>query len=205
MPVLRSHTLLSLCSLALGVALCAAVPVAHAQRRTRVVYVVPASAPPVARARLGVQLDIGGFARTDAGLGFGLTGAFGTQYGDHFAIYYQPRLILGGFESGPRDGAVFAWYNTAMFELTVLDLLQLGAGPSLDLGLVNLCDSNMCDGFGGAFFGADFRAAIVVGGRARGPRYQRSGVDFALHIHPTWTGPDRGITTATIGVGFELY
>lgn len=156
-----------------------------------------------ARLRLGIQGDIGYVRQTDSGLILGLTGQLGVQQNDLFAVYYQPRLLAGTFLAGAREGAVLAGYNTLMFDFTLADIVQLGLGPSLDLGIVGVCRPNDCSGFGGAFFGADFKAAIALG--ARGPFGARSGFVIALHVHPTWIAAHESITTVTLGFGFQTY
>lgn len=202
----RSSLTLVLLVAALGATLNAlsSPPPLRAQPRSRVAHVAPPARTAV-RPRFGVAFDVGPFARSDA-LGVGATAAFGKQYGDFFALYYEPRLFFGGFVAADRESAVFCWYNALMFDLTLFDALQLGIGPSLDVAAVDLCDGNGCDRIGGLFPGADFRVAVVLGGHdLRSPVGRRHGVSVALHSHPTWIGRNRAITSVTLGLGLELY
>lgn len=155
------------------------------------------------RLRLGLQGDLGYVRESDSGLVLGLTAQLGVQHNDLFAVYYQPRMLAGSYFAGVSDGAVVAVYNTVMFDFTLADMVQLGVGPSLDLGVIGVCRANDCSGFGGAFFGADFKAALALGVRV--PGGGRSGFVLALHVHPTWIGPDRQVTTVTLGFGVEAY
>ncbi len=156
------------------------------------------------RSRLGVQGDIGYVRESNDGLVLGITGQVGVQQSDLFAIYYQPRLLGGSFFDGDNSATVIAFYNTAMFDFTFGDIFQIGLGPSLDLGVVGVCRRDTCDGFGGAFFGADFKIALAFGGHVPGNR-QRAGFVLALHAHPTWLSANNPVTTVTLGFGFQVY
>lgn len=191
---LVSSTLVPLVALGLLVATLAQTTPAEAQRHRRY----------YSRARMGVQGDIGYVRESNSGIVLGITGQIGVQQNDLFAVYYQPRLLGGSFFDGDGRASVMAFYNTAMFDFTFGDIVQLGLGPSLDLGVVGVCRGYSCDGFGGAFFGADFRIALAFGGNS--PRYSRSGFLLALHIHPTWVNDSNNpITTVTLGFGYEVY
>lgn len=90
-----------------------------------------------------------------------------------------------------------------MFDFTTVDMVQLGLGPSLELGVAGVCRGDQCSGFGRAFFGADFKVGLVLG--ARGPFRGRGGILVALHVHPTGIAAEQPITTVTLGVGFRVY
>jgi hypothetical protein len=155
------------------------------------------------RSRLGVQGDIGYVRESNNGLVLGITGQIGVQQSDLFAIYYQPRLLAGSFFDGDNNATVVAFYNTAMFDFTFGDIFQIGLGPSLDLGVAGVCRRDSCDGFGGAFFGADFKIALAFGHYA--PGRQRAGFVLALHAHPTWLSANDPVTTVTLGFGYQVY
>ena len=155
------------------------------------------------RSRLGVQGDIGYVRETNNGLVLGITGQIGVQQSDLFAIYYQPRLLAGTFFNGDNNATVVAFYNTAMFDFTFGDIFQIGLGPSLDLGVAGVCRRDSCDGFGGAFFGADFKIALAFGGYA--PGRHRAGFVLALHAHPTWLSANDPVTSVTLGFGYQVY
>jgi len=157
------------------------------------------------RLRLGLQGDVGGIQNTDAGFGVGMTGQLGIQHNRLFATYYQPRFFAGGYVDGNSSGGIVAIYNTFMFNLTFANVFEIGLGPSLDLGVANVCperrSNGNCDGFGGVFFGSDFRLAVVIGG---GRDDRRGGFVIAFHSHPTWIG-NHSIATFTLGFGFQFY
>lgn len=202
------HRLFRLAPLSAAALICVLAFDSTAGAQTRVVVVGDASGPVYvsrARARVGVQGDIGGISNTDAGFGVGLTGQLGWQHTNLFATYYQPRFFIGGYVAGNSTGSIAAIYNSFMFNLTLANFFEIGLGPSLDLGVANICRDRQvagsCDGFGGAFFGTDFRIAFVIAGGAR----RRAGFDIALHSHATWITPTQAVTTVTLGFGFQIY
>ena len=156
------------------------------------------------RTRLGIQGDIGYVRESNSGIVLGVTGQIGVQQNDLFAVFYQPRLLAGSFFDGDNSATVIAFYNTLMFDFTIADMVQFGLGPSLDLGVAGVCGRTTCEGFGGAFFGADFKAGLVFGGDRRYP--SRSGFLLALHVHPTWLARSNNpVTTVTLGFGYQVY
>lgn len=202
------HRLFRLTAFSAAAFVCALALNSTSEAQTRVVVVGSDSGPAYVsrpRARVGVQGDIGGVSNTDAGFGVGLTGQLGWQHTNLFSTYYQPRFFVGGYVAGNSSGSIAAIYNSFMFNLTLASFFEIGIGPSLDLGVANICRDRQaaggCDGFGGAFFGTDFRIAFLIAGGAR----RRAGFDIALQSHPTWITPTQAVTTVTLGFGFQIY
>jgi hypothetical protein len=155
------------------------------------------------RLRLGVSGVGGGFFGAVHGAAGGLAVRVGVQLNDLVAVYLQGHGLLGEYLPDPRPTSLIGFaFHEAMVEVTLLDMVQLGAGPSLDA--VWGCDSSNGGGYcgaSGAFFGGDFRVAFVAFHRR--PEH-RHGVVFSVDAHPTWIGHDL-VTTMLFGVGGELY
>jgi hypothetical protein len=145
------------------------------------------------------------------GFGAGLALRLGAQINQWFAVYYQPHAIIGGTISEsatpvagvklPTATLIGAVYNSALLEAT-LPILQIGAGPSVDVLGIKGYSLTMSDpGSTNAYFGADGRVAIVLGGHGPG-----SHVGFAINgnVHPTfWNGTV--LMTVSLGIGGEIY
>ncbi|MEM9195241.1 MAG: hypothetical protein AAGF12_39075 [Myxococcota bacterium] len=156
------------------------------------------------RVRFGFSFEGGGVVGAGGGGVGGLGLRIGVQANDVLAIYYQNRMSLGAFvgESQGEEtaGGMLADFNTVMFELTLGDHFQIGAGPSLDFGSFAFCDEETCEGVAGTFFGLDTRVALVFG---RGPG-SRGGFAISAHVHPMFLG-DVTAVTVTGGLGGEWY
>jgi hypothetical protein len=155
------------------------------------------------RLRFGVSGEGGGFfGATHGGIG-GLALRIGVQLNDIVGVYLQGHGLVGEYVPDPRPTSlVGVAFHEMMVDVTLLDMIQLGAGPSLDV--VWGCEAsnygNYC-GRSGAFFGGDFRAAIIA--FARGPE-RRHGLVFSVDAHPTWLGNEL-MTTMLFGIGGEIY
>jgi len=84
------------------------------------------------RVRFAVGLDYAGLAgRGDGGAG-GFRLQLGARVHEYLAVYWQGRVLVGGFVGGDDTGAGLGLgWNTAMAELN-LGIFQFGAGPSVD-------------------------------------------------------------------------
>jgi hypothetical protein len=151
------------------------------------------------------------------GFGAGLALRLGAQINQWFAMYYQPHLVLGGTVSEsappvpnvpgfmppklPSATVIGAVFNSVLLEAT-LPVLQIGAGPSLDvLGIKGFSLLKSDPGSTNAYFGVDGRVAIVIGGHGPG---SHAGFAINANVHPTfWTGGV--LTTFSLGLGGELY
>ncbi len=156
------------------------------------------------RLRLGFSGHGGGFAGAVHGALGGASVRAGLQMNDTLAFYLQAQALFGAYlpDAGPLDVSAFA-FHSAMVDVTIADFLQLGAGPSVDVMLGCVDDGNgpvRC-GHTGAYFGSDFRAALLFGDYAGRRRHA-----FVLSIdaHPTWVGHDF-VTTVVLGLGGEMY
>lgn len=170
-------------------------------------YTLEREDPHFTRFRFGIS-GVGG-GHWEGGPDIGMGGAqvrVGVQLGDWVAIYYQPTGLVGAIydrADGSEAAAGLMW-NTAMIELTVMDFLQIGGGPSVDF--IWGCDNRYqdeidCDS-SDAFFGASGRVALVLGDY--GPGY-RQGLTISAEVHPTWYREDDASIAVLGGIGYELY
>lgn len=155
------------------------------------------------RLRFGASGVGGGFfGGIQGGVG-GLALRIGVQLNDIIAIYVQGHGLVGEYLPDPRPMSVIGLaFHELMIEATLLDMIQLGAGPSLDVawGCDATNDGAYC-GRSGAFFGGNFRAAIVA--LHRGTE-RRHGLVFSIDAHPTWLGHELS-ATMLFGIGGEIY
>lgn len=158
------------------------------------------------RPRLGIAAA-GAVIFDGPGVAGGLAGQLGIQFGDAFAVYYLGTGLIGtASESGGNYRALGTVWNTAMFELTLGNTFQIGAGPSLDI--VVGCESfrsgqgsqTWCSN-SGPYFGLDGRIAMAFGG---GGESSRTGFFIALDGHPTFL-PNHILMTATASFGIQMY
>lgn len=156
------------------------------------------------RLRLQFQGEFGGVAGIDQGPVGGAGAGVGVQIGDYFAVYGQHRLLFGDLVDGRRRGLWGVAYNSLMAEVTLFDLLQFGAGPSIDFGVAGVCDpaQERCPDYTGFYPGFDVRVALAFG-----PDYgsHRRGFLLAAHLHPTFYSRGDAVVTATLAAGFVLY
>ncbi|MGE3632855.1 MAG: hypothetical protein AB7P00_23365 [Sandaracinaceae bacterium] len=201
---MTSEGLVSRAPLALAVLVTALGMSAAAAGRARAQYDEEQQRERTLRVRFDGVGELGGLVGVDAGFVGGLGVGAGLQIGDYFAVYGQHRLLLGDILDGRRDGMWGIVYNTLMADLTLFDMLQLWAGPSLDVGLMSVCDPLQvrCDGWGEIYPGFDARVAVVFG---RGYATHRHGFVIAGHVHPTFYPNGEAVVTATAAAGFTLY
>jgi hypothetical protein len=142
----------------------------------------------------------------------------GVQFNHFFSIYYQNTPIIGAtaahlVANDERTGTVVAAdYNSLLVNLTLLHVLDVGVGPSLDyLALAKGSISNgqgllpsisLSDGTGVAA-GGHGRVAFHIGGLSgEGPR--RSGFAIGVDAHPMFLATGRALSL-TAGLGAEWY
>jgi hypothetical protein len=115
--------------------------------------------------------------------------------------------MIGGF-LGERelvsDGVAGVMFNTGMLELTIADVFQIGAGPSMDWiwGCAETIQDEVSCAESGPYFGLDGRVAVVIGDQGPGTR---SGFTLSADVHPVWLDDDHVGVTMLGGAGFELY
>jgi len=160
-----------------------------------------------ARLRFGIS-GLGG-GQWESGPDLGMGGAairLGVQLGDVFAVYYQPTGMIGSIidrDPGEDEIAGLMW-NSAVAELTLGNMFQLGVGPSVDF--IWGCEEDIQDEVACAnsdvFFGLDGRLALVLGDYGPG---SREGFVIEARIHPTWYDDDEASIAVLGGLGFEVY
>ncbi len=157
------------------------------------------------RVRFGLSAVGAGFVGQVYGAAGGIAPRIGVQFTDVVAVYLQAHLMLGSFEPD-RPNARFGGFafHSLMFELTIADHFQFGAGPSLDF--LWGCDSNdprpTC-GRSDARLGGNFRVALVLG-HEHETEAHRHGFVLSIEAHPTWLDPNLN-TMFIFGLGGELY
>ncbi len=168
----------------------------------------PAPAPRrhLFRLRLGLDATGGAFAHGPQLAFGGLRARVGIELGDFFALYYQPTGLVGAFihsQEGENAVAGLMW-NSFLAELTLFDMVQVAAGPSVDFvwGCTDAVQSRTSCTDHGAFFGIDGRVAIVIGHDMMG---SRGGLTLSADVHPTWYS-DHNVGLAVLGgVGLDMY
>jgi len=189
---------------------------AHAQSE-------PAPAPPAAssgvkdgvRLRAGIGLGGGVFLlpSNPTGGAVGPAVRIGVQINHYISILYQNTPIVGATAThDKRSGTVlFADYNSLLLNLTLLHMIEIGAGPSLDyvalahgsLTIDGLNSMASADTGTGLAAGGHARAAFIIGGLSgNGPR--RSGFVIGVDAHPMFLSTGRALSL-TAGLGAEWY
>jgi hypothetical protein len=184
------------------------------------VVVAPAKAPEEG-VRDGVRLR-GGFSinggvfllpANPAGGAVSVAGRIGVQFNHYLGLYYQNTPSVGAnMAHDKRSGTVVATdYNSVLVNLTLLHMLEIGAGPSLDyvalakgsITLAGLGSSAMGSTGTGVAAGGHARVAFNIGGLSgNGPR--RSGFAIGVDAHPMFLSTGRALSL-TAGVGAEWY
>jgi hypothetical protein len=169
------------------------------------------------RLRGGFSVN-GGIVRGANGVGpaFGFGARIGLQFNHYFAIYYQNTpLVTFTPETGPMSAgfhAGFADYNSILANLTLLHMIDLGAGPSFDYALFANCSAGVagfvpsagCKSGTSTGIGAHARVALNIGGLSgNGPR--RSGFSIGVDLHPIFPSDGSLAFSATAGLGGEWY
>lgn len=153
----------------------------------------------------------GGFS-FNGGMGLGLAGGasasfggrLGVQFNRYFSTYYQatPMVFLAGNDNGVAAGFLMA--NSLLANVTLFDLLEIGAGPSVDYASIAGCASSLeCDAANGIEFGVHSRLALNLGGRDPSTG-RRSAFSIGVDVHPIFT-PAGTLFLATAGLGGEWY
>lgn len=155
------------------------------------------------RLRFGISGLGGGFVGTFHGAGAGLALRIGVQLNDVVAIYLQGQGLIAEILPDPRPTTAIGFvFHSLMVDVTLLDMLQFGAGPSIDFVWGCSVDNGGAScGRGGAYFGGDFRLAFIIGGHGPG---RRAGLVFSIDAHPTWLDHDFA-TMLLFGIGGEIF
>lgn len=159
------------------------------------------------RVRGGFSLNGGAAAGIASGPAFSLGLRLGAQFGRYFGVYYQqsPMLFLASNGSGSGAAAAFLDMNSVLAALTLADIVEIGAGPSLDYYAAAGCDSTAvnCSTASGWQLGMHGRLALTLGGRDA-TTGRRSGFSIGLDEHPMFAD-GQVLALTTLGVGGEWY
>jgi hypothetical protein len=144
-----------------------------------------------------------------------LSARIGVQFNHYIGLYYQNTPIIGATVAHQQESAtvVGADYNSALLSLTLANVFEIGAGPSLDyLGLAkgsisntsNVLTANPMLATGtGVVAGGHGRVAFYIGGLSGGgPR--RSGLAIGVDAHPMFLSTGKALSL-TAGLGAEWY
>jgi hypothetical protein len=163
-----------------------------------------------ARLRGGLSANGGMFflPANPAGGAASISGRIGLQFNHALGLYYQNTPIVGAtMAPAQRSGAVVAAdYNSLLLSLTLLHIVDLGLGPSLDYVAVakgSIAPSPSLATGTGVAAGGHGRVAIHIGGLSgEGPR--RSGLAIGADAHPMFLATGKALSL-TAGLGVEWY
>jgi hypothetical protein len=163
------------------------------------------------RIRGGFSLNGGVAAGIASGPAFSLGLRLGAQFGRYFGVYYQqsPMLFLASNGSGNGGAAAFLDMNSVLASLTLADIFEIGAGPSLDYYAAAAagCDATVVNcstaTASGWQLGMHGRLALTLGGRDA-TTGRRSGFSIGLDEHPMFAD-GQVLALTTLGVGGEWY
>jgi hypothetical protein len=149
--------------------------------------------------------------RTGGGGGVGLQ--LGSQLNDLIGVYYSGTFAVGAAGSSDAQGvgsSFGAWaYNAVMIDFTLLRLLQLGLGPSLDSLAFASADvraptpgtpapTSKTVGLAGTYVGIQTRIGLALGSQKPG---KQGRFMLGLEIHPTFADVTPVSAFLTIGGG----
>jgi hypothetical protein len=157
------------------------------------------------RLRGGFSLNGGMAAGLASGPAVSLALRIGAQMGRYFGLYYQQSPLI--FVASSGDGttaAAFLDMNSILASVVLADMIDLGAGPSLDYYAAGACDANVnCAAASGWQLGMHGRLALTLGGRDA-TTGRRSGFSIGVDEHPMFAG-GQVLALTTLGIGGEWY
>jgi hypothetical protein len=156
-----------------------------------------------ARVRGGFSLNGGGAFGLAQGPVISLALRLGLQINRTFGIYYQqsPLVFLASNDSGVAAG--FLDLNSVLGSVTLADMVDLAAGPSVDYFAAGGCGTTDCAAAAAWQLGVHGRVALNLGGRDKGTG-RRSGLSIGLDEHPIF-GASSVLALTTLGIGGEWY
>jgi hypothetical protein len=163
------------------------------------------------RMRGGVSLNGGVATGLVSGTVLGAGIRLGSQLRRSFGVYYQlSPLVL--FENGvDASASAFLFMNSALANLTLLDVIDVGAGPSLDAVLGSSSSRPAIAGLAtpptlesGFQLGAHGRVALNLG-RRDAMSGRRSGWSIGVDEHPMLLGGGHVLALTTLGFGGEWF
>ena len=149
------------------------------------------------RTRLRFGFDANGGAIVGRGIAHTVAIRLGVQATSVLGAYYQAQA--GVFAGRDFGGLMF---HSFMGSLVLNDIMELSAGPSLDLR-----SGTMRTREEGVFGGVATRVAFMLGADAKRPG-NRSGLSLVFHAHPTFVRTDTTTFVRTLfafGLGGEWY
>jgi hypothetical protein len=156
-----------------------------------------------ARVRGGFSLNGGWAFGLAQGPVISLALRLGMQVNRIFGVYYQqsPMIFLASNDTGIATG--FLDLNSVLGSVTLADMVDLAAGPSLDYYAAGGCSTADCSAGSGWQLGVHGRIALALGGRDKDTG-RRSGLSLGLDEHPIFGGGSV-LALTTLGIGGEWY
>lgn len=191
----RAVVLLSLLCLGLS---------AHASAQGLTLDRPAAPPPPLPRFRIGAELGGGiAYGATRGGV-VGLLGQLGAQITPQLGLFYQGSLLGYGVGDGSSVSTFAASTHSAMVDLTLNDIAQVGVGGGVDIGAFVYCNdrTGICTHTDvGAHPSMSLRAAFLVGYVRNRARW---GIPIALEVH-TMLWDHRAQNSLMLTLGFCRY
>ena len=138
------------------------------------------------------------------------------QFNSYLGLYYQNTpLVTFAPSTGAQSAsfhAGFADYNTILASLTLLDVLEIAAGPSVDYakyadcsaGVTGFTPTSGCASGSSVALGGHARVSFDFGGLLASGNERRSGFAIGADIHPLLLS-DVSAFSFTVGLGGEWY
>lgn len=202
----RTATTIAAATMTLAIALCGSDARAQARATDGV------------RVRGGISLVGGPYVPTGVsgmsttGGAAGLSFRIGVQINHYVGVYMQSQNLFGGIyaqsSSGAQSGALMGHsQNSLLASVTLAHVLELAAGPSVDvLGFGNCDSATLACGTGvETGLGGHARAAILLGGWAP-TSARRFGFSLSADVHPTrYVGQNGGLVGVMFGLGLDWF
>ncbi|UJR85861.1 hypothetical protein [Sandaracinus amylolyticus] len=155
------------------------------------------------RVRFAADGMLGATVGDEGGLGGGVSIHIGLQLNDIVATYAVHRLWLADVIASD-EGAFAVSTNAMVLDLTLFERVQLGAGPSLDVGIGGLCgqDASRCDGLSDLHLGMEARLAVSLGDRTRA---RRRGLVISANVHPIFVDRDTTVVIVGLAAGYQMF
>jgi hypothetical protein len=151
---------------------------------------------------VGGGLTLAGFGTMPTAMA---QGRFGAQFNRLFSVFFQPSGVVALNVTPVGASAIVASMNSFIANLTLGDVFEVGAGPSIDYLVAGAATAaGPTAAVAGIVFGVDARVGFIVGGGPPNENGRRSGFSIVLNVHPTFA-PGTTIVPLTIGLGSDWY
>ncbi len=164
----------------------------------------PSEDPPVPRLRIGAEFGGGISYGAFNGGALGVFGQIGAQITREVGVFYQPALLVYGLGGSGDVGTVLSSSHSAMVDLTVRNVAQVGIGGGLDVGRFAWCDEDtaVCSETSSEVHPSlTLRAAFLVGFVRERTRW---GIPIGLQVH-TMLWDHRALNHLMLTVGLSRY